>query len=1092
MSWEFHPAQASFAQFVADWDRLNDSLYGNHPYFDSRFVGPLLKYFANGTELLCLYREQGVISGALILQPRGAGRWTSFRPAQAQITPILLGDAGLLKHLMQALPGFAWSLELHAVDPRYAPTFSCARGETIISAHAETIGIAPGLGFDAYWNQRPNNLKANIRRYINRLDREGGGAELSFLTEAEAISDGVRRFGDLESAGWKAAAGTAVSFDNVQGRFYAEVLANFEATGQAKICELCIAGKLAASRLLVGNSQMLIILKTSYDESLARLAPGRLMLHRLLEQQLRKHPGRTIEFYTNATRDQTEWATFSIDIQNVELFRNVGSVIVFSLLKTLKNQLAEHSKLSQNTSNTESAVRIDSCKSIGELIAGGGSLQKFAPDSDIEASLEWFDLLQREVYPEDQGVCYYFSVEEGRTTAILPVREVQTGGVRTLESLSNYYTALYSPLISAERDPKALSLLLSAAVGKSRGTHVMRFAPMDPDSPEYAALLKELHATGWLPLTFFCFGNWFLKVEGGWEDYLRKRSANLRSSIKRRNREFAAEGGTLEVVNGHENLEPAIAAFQEVYSASWKKPEPYPEFVPSLIRLLAARGMLRLGIARLQGRPIAAQLWIVGQGKASIYKVAYHHAYASLSPGTVLTSFLLRHAIEQDRVREVDFLIGDDDYKKIWMSHRRERWGIVAFNPRTVIGFALMLKEVAGRMAKATARKLGATLARAQGSCIALMRRPESVRNEQVHAHNAQKEQNMAWTILPFEKFADHAAQWDALVRSRPGTPFLESAFLRPLLEVFGTGSEHLCLLHNNGRLRAAAIMQRGRKAIWQTFQPSQLPLGAWITDGHLDLIAASNSLLRQLPGVTLALGTSQVDPRLQQRPEDTARLRTQDYIATAWVDVDSSFDDYWEARGKNLKQNTRKQRNKLQADGIETRIECITTPELVAKAIADYGQLESAGWKGADGTAITPDNDQGRFYRAMLENYCAQGCGRIYRYWFGDKVVAMDLCIHDDVVLAILKTAYDESYKSVSPSTLMRHDQFQQLFAEQKFRRIEFFGKVMEWHTRWTAQSRTIYHATAYRWAWLKQLHARLSESAKKASKKPAVIVQG
>lgn len=145
-----------------------------------------------------------------------------------------------------------------------------------------------------------------------------------------------------------------------------------------------------------------------------------------------------------------------------------------------------------------------------------------------------------------------------------------------------------------------------------------------------------------------------------------------------------------------------------------------------------------------------------------------------------------------------------------------------------------------------------------------------------------------------------------------------------------------------------------------------------------------------------------------------------------------------------------------------------------MAEAIKDYGTLESAGWKGADGTAIAPDNEQGRFYKAMLENYCAQGRGRIYRYWFGDKVVAMDLCIHDDAVLVILKTAYDESYKSVSPSSLMRQDQFQQLFAEQKFRRIEFFGKVMEWHTRWTSQSRTIYHATAYRWAWLKALHAR------------------
>jgi CelD/BcsL family acetyltransferase involved in cellulose biosynthesis len=116
--------------------------------------------------------------------------------------------------------------------------------------------------------------------------------------------------------------------------------------------------------------------------------------------------------------------------------------------------------------------------------------------------------------------------------------------------------------------------------------------------------------------------------------------------------------------------------------------------------------MLRLGIARLDGQAIAAQLWIVGKTKASIYKVAYHEAHAALSPGTVLTSYLLRHVIEHDQVSEVDFLIGDDEYKKIWMSDRRERWGIVAFNRRTFIGCILMAKEIIGRMVKRTSSNL--------------------------------------------------------------------------------------------------------------------------------------------------------------------------------------------------------------------------------------------------------------------------------------------------------------------------------------------------------------------------------------------------
>jgi hypothetical protein len=198
------------------------------------------------------------------------------------------------------------------------------------------------------------------------------------------------------------------------------------------------------------------------------------------------------------------------------------------------------------------------------------------------------------------------------------------------------------------------------------------------------------------------------------------------------------------------------------------------------------------------------------------------------------------------------------------------------------------------------------------------------------------------------------------------------------------------------------------------------------------------------------------------------------DYIATAWIDIDRSFDTYWEARGKNLKTNTRKQRTKLASEGVETTLECISDAARIASAIDDYGLLETTGWKGKDGTAVHADNAQGRFYRKMLENFCAVDRARIFRYRFNDKTVAMDLCIVADQRIVILKTAYDETYKTVSPSTLMRQDEFRHLFDNEGLKRIEFYGKVMEWHTRWTENARTLYHITAYRWALLADFHAR------------------
>lgn len=350
----------------------------------------------------------------------------------------------------------------------------------------------------------------------------------------------------------------------------------------------------------------------------------------------------------------------------------------------------------------------------------------------------------------------------------------------------------------------------------------------------------------------------------------------------------------------------------------------------------------------------------------------------------------------------------------------------------------------------------------------------------------------MTWTLHPISRFAEFSGEWDSLVRSRPGTPFLESDFLQPAVDVFGTNELQLCLKHVSGQLCAAAIVQPSGKGMWQTFQPSQLPLGAWISEASDDVVASGSELTRKLPGLALGLGITQIDSQMHARPDDGARVRTQDYIQTAWVDIESSFETYWEARGKNLKQNTRKQRNKLDAEGTPTKIECVTTPDDVVKAIEDYGKLESAGWKTADGTAIHPENAQGKFYIKMLEGFCRSGRGHIYRYWFGDKVVAMDLCISDSTTIVILKTTYDESYKAVSPSTLMRQDEFQLLFQEHKFERIEFYGAVMEWHTRWTPNSRSVYHLSHYRWNWVKQLRDGRSKSDSRSTQLPSAHVEG
>ena len=320
----------------------------------------------------------------------------------------------------------------------------------------------------------------------------------------------------------------------------------------------------------------------------------------------------------------------------------------------------------------------------------------------ISLGSAWFRTLIAAVIQPGDAVRFHVLRRDARAVAALPViaRASRIPLHRTVESLSNYYTTLYAPLLDPQVDAQGLTPLLGAIRRAESPLATLRLQPMDPQSRSYTVLLDALRLAGFLPFEFYCFGNWFLSAPQDWPSFLAGRNSKMRSNIKRMEKKLAQEGGTVEIVIDGAGHERAIEAYQEVYDASWKQAEPYPQFMPKLIAQATERGWLRLGIVWLGLKPIAAQVWIVANGKADIYKVAYDEAFKEYSPGTVLTARLMQHVLERDGVGEVDYLVGDDPYKKNWMSDRRERWGIVAYNPRTFGGALGALREGMGRLVK--------------------------------------------------------------------------------------------------------------------------------------------------------------------------------------------------------------------------------------------------------------------------------------------------------------------------------------------------------------------------------------------------------
>jgi hypothetical protein len=328
------------------------------------------------------------------------------------------------------------------------------------------------------------------------------------------------------------------------------------------------------------------------------------------------------------------------------------------------------------------------------------------PDADFYSTWHWFHLLATHgTDPQAPLVLVLIRDPSSDQSHVLPLQRLPRSGCAAygpvLRSLSNYYSSLYGPVGDVTQ------LTVGALRAALRHLHqqgltggVMDLQPLDTEGPFFERMQQALRLEGYWVDPYRCFGNWHLSVNNrSYAAYETNLPSRLRNTIKRNRKKLDAAGPwSLEVISEPgAQLERGVADWQTVYDKSWKIPEPFPHFVPGLIRMCSERGWLRLGVLRLGTLPIAAQLWIVKDGRALIYKLAYDEEHKRFSAGSVLSAELMRRALDEDRVVDVDYLTGDDGYKVDWMSARRQRMGLVVFNPRTAQGLVSFAKQRLGR-----------------------------------------------------------------------------------------------------------------------------------------------------------------------------------------------------------------------------------------------------------------------------------------------------------------------------------------------------------------------------------------------------------
>lgn len=302
--------------------------------------------------------------------------------------------------------------------------------------------------------------------------------------------------------------------------------------------------------------------------------------------------------------------------------------------------------------------------------------------------LEWWRGLQ-----EECGLNPVIAVaRDGKQRAAIAFHRA----ARDLHALSNWYTFRVRPIVS----PGAGAERLLLAIANDLAGEAPRISLAGlPDEDGTASLLERtFREAGWAVFRSVCDINHVLKVGNRtYDDYMATRPGQLRTTLKRK-------AGKVEVtIESH--FDPASwAAYAAVYAQSWKPEEGSPAFLRRFAAEEGAAGRLRLGVARCEGEPVAAQFWTVEGGTAFIHKLAHTADSKPLSPGTTLSAALFEQVIDRDRVQLVDFGTGEDPYKRDWMEEIRPRFRLDIYRPGWPGNWPAIVKQTVRGLARSLGR----------------------------------------------------------------------------------------------------------------------------------------------------------------------------------------------------------------------------------------------------------------------------------------------------------------------------------------------------------------------------------------------------
>ena len=210
--------------------------------------------------------------------------------------------------------------------------------------------------------------------------------------------------------------------------------------------------------------------------------------------------------------------------------------------------------------------------------------------------------------------------------------------------------------------------------------------------------------------------------------------------------------------------------------------------------------------------------------------------------------------------------------------------------------------------------------------------------------------------------------------------------------------------------------------------------------------------ILAGLDGFNTVTFLAQDSPTLRMRRDGNGRL--------TWLG----------ATTRHFRHELRRKRRLLEEEaGDKLRLVCRAEPH--AETLQKFYEMEAAGWKGLEGTAINCERVTRTFYDSIAREAASRGYFRLHSLDVNGRMTAGAFSVVTDDCLFPMKITYDESLGHAAPGLLMLNAIMQEC-AENGVAELFFGGDKDPYKTSWTSETAPHFNGFVFN----KNFHAQLA----------------